>query len=73
MFGQVLSYCTTWPRTLHQQHLGEGVDWELMRQTCPESRVTFNLLNVLCFLCRTYELGDGVRGTDYSSAGTHEW
>jgi len=22
MFGQVLSYCTTWPRTLHQQHLG---------------------------------------------------
>ena len=35
-----------------------------MRQTCPESRVIFNLFNVLCevcFSCRTYELDDGVR------------
>jgi len=51
MFGEVLSYCTTWPRTLNQQHLGEGVDWELMRQTCPESHVTFDLLNVFCEMC----------------------
>lgn len=51
MLEEMLSYCTTWPRTLNQQHPPQGVDWELIRQTCSEFRVLSDLLDVLREMC----------------------